>query len=113
LPAIFSITTPKDRIRRSVTKHLTKCTMQSERRVAPARAHGGSPVLSSTCGCKAVFGSGRRTAVLCEQTTCQEVNDRDSLLLQQTVRLRKKERRNCEANNFYLQSCPVDWVHFS
>lgn len=113
LATIFSTTTPKGRIRRWATKHLTRCTMQNEHRVARARAHGGSPVLSSAFGCKAIFSSEQRVTVLCKQTTCQEMNDCDRLPNQQPVHLRKKERRNCEANNFYLKSCPADWVHLS
>src|ERR1700689_3652519 len=106
LPAIFSTTTPKDCIKHSATKHLTMCTMQNECRDARARAHGGSPVLSSAFGHKAIFSSEQRISILCKQTTCQEMNDCDRLSDQQPVHLREKERSNCEANNFYLKSCP-------
>ena len=85
--------------------------MRNERRVARARAHGGSPVLPSAFGYKAISGSEQRATVLYEQTTCQEMNDCDRLRNQQPVHLRKKERRNREANNFYLKSCPAHWVH--
>ena len=85
--------------------------MHNERRGARARAHGGSPVLPSAFGYKAISGFEQRETVLYEQPTCQEMNDCDRLLDQQPVNLRKKERRNCEANNFYLKSCPAHWVH--
>src|SRR5271168_3098983 len=80
LGVIFNITTPKDPIKRSNTKHLMKCIMQSKYRVARARAHGGSPVLSSTFGCKAIFGSEQGVTVLCKQPICKEMNDYDRLL---------------------------------
>jgi hypothetical protein len=85
--------------------------MQNEPRVA--RAHGGSPVLSSACGCKAIFGSEQRVTVLCKQTTCQEMNSCDRLPNQQPVHFQKKEQTNREANYFYLKSCPANWVHFN
>jgi hypothetical protein len=85
--------------------------MQNKRRASRPRAHGGSPVLSSAFGSKVLFGSEQGVKVLCKQPACKEMNDYDRLLEQQPVHLRKKKRRNCEANNFYLKSCPVDWVH--
>lgn len=85
--------------------------MQNEHRVAPARAHGGSPVLSSACGSKAIFNSGRRATVLCKHTTCKEITDRDRLPNQQPVHLHEEKETNREANNFYLKSCPAHWVH--
>ena len=87
--------------------------MQSEHRVARPRAHGGSPVLSSAFGCEAIFGSEQRATVLCKQTTCKEITDRDRLPNQQPVHFQRKEQMNREANNFYLKSCPVDWVHLT
>ena len=87
--------------------------MQSECRVARARAHGGSPVLSSAFGCQTIFSSEQKATVLCKQTTCKEITDRDRLPNQQPVHLQKKEETNCEANNFYLKSCPPHWVHLT
>ena len=46
-----------------------------------------------------------------KQTTCHKTNDRDRLPNQQPVHFRKKEQTNREANNFYLKSCPANWVH--
>ena len=111
LPAIFSTTTRRDRTKPSVIKRLKKCTMQNERRVARARAHGDSPVLLSACGCEAIFSSEQRGMILCKQTSGQEMNRCDRLLNQQPILLQKKEQRNGEANNFDLKSCSVDWVH--
>lgn len=32
---------------------------------------------------------------------------------QQPVLFQKKEEMNREANNFYLKSCPANWVHLT
>jgi hypothetical protein len=111
LRAIFNIITPKDRIRRWATKHPMRCIMQNEPTVPRARAHGGTPVLSSACGGKVICCSERELTVLCELTSCKKTNNYDRLPDQQPVIFRKKEPTNREANYFYLKSCPAHWVH--
>lgn len=87
--------------------------MRSESQVTRARAHGGTPVLPSAFGCQGIFGSEQRATVLCRHTTCKETTDRDRLPHQQPVHFQKKEKTNREANNFYLKSCPANWVHLN
>jgi len=83
LPTTSSITTQEGCIRHSATRRRTRCIIKNKHRVARARAHGGSPVLSPTCGCQTIVGSEQVVTILCKKTSCQEKHDSGRLQDQQ------------------------------